>query len=210
MRVCFLVSFLFLFIACDQPGKTTKKPEINPGLLISCEGIGEVKLTDSHAALEKKFGAAALTEHENTETGKYTTIWENDVKRVNVYWQESKAPFEKIRYIEAPDALSPYLTADSVRVGLTLRELVKKNGNMTITFRNFFASKQGGLIKTFNSGEIAKTNPCLGGNLEWVKQTNIYVAEQNEFRSKEVLESYDRILERIEVVLSSIRISPKQ
>ncbi|WP_207425660.1 hypothetical protein [Pedobacter sp. SYSU D00535] len=211
MKKTFLLVFLAGLFSCQQKQVAkAPEPQIDPKKLISCDGIGEAKLSDTYADLEKKFGAAALSEHENTELGKYTTLWENKPEQINIFWEEKSQPYKRIKYMEATDAMSSYLTKDSVRIGLTLREVVKKNGSMPVTFRNFYAEEQSGLITTFNNGEITKVTPCLGGKLEWVKQTNIYAAEHENFKKQEVLESYDKLLQRMEVVLSSIRVSAKQ
>ena len=210
----YLFVLVFLF-GCQQQGKNVqskKKVEevvVDSAVLISCEGVGQIKLNFSYEDLKKKVGAKALTEHENSVYGKYTTIWENTDKQLNVYWKERSQPFKTIKYLEVSSPESPYETQDSLRIGLDLRSLVSKNGNMPLTFRNFYAQENSGLITSFNGGALGKNNPCVAGVLEWTSQENVYKADYDAFKKQVIVESYEKILEKIEVRLSSIRVLNK-
>ncbi len=209
MKYTYLIfSSLVLFSSCSQEKKAKQEPQVDPKVLISCDGIGEVKLSDSHEALVSKFGKA-VSEHENNRMGSFTTIWENDPKQVNIYWEEKKPPFTKIKYLEAVYMDSPYMTKDSLRIGLSLRDLVKVNGGMPVAFKNFSQENDGGLITTFYAGNIEKQNPCIKGRLEQAKVTLIHKKELAAFQQKEIVESSDDILNRMDVELSSIRVSAK-
>ncbi|HEX8378841.1 MAG TPA: hypothetical protein VF602_13570 [Pedobacter sp.] len=207
----FLPLICFLIFSCTpQTEKTAKaKPQLDPKILINCEGIGEVKLSYSHADLKSKFGDA-ISEHENNIRGKYTSLWERSPKHINVYWKENDAPFKTIKYIEAVDPMAPYMTKDSIGIGMSLRELVNKNGNMPITFNNFYTTTEPGLIKGFNNGEIPKSNPCLEGTLETTDQRPIDVLEMRAFEKVQEVKSFDRILQRMDVVLNSVRLTLKK
>ena len=208
MKHSYLLLLFVALIGCNSQSEKKKEVEaIDPKLLISCDGIGEVKLTDTYADLQKKFGDTALTAHENTVAGKFTTIWEGTPKHINVYWKENEAPFKTVRYLEVLDAMAPYMTKDSIGVGMPLRDLVKKNGGMALTFKNFSAMEEPGVIKGYNNGEIPTNNPCFGGVLEWTDQKPIDVNELQEFQAQQEVKSFDRILQRYDVILSSIRIS---
>lgn len=202
---------LLLFVAifgCNS--KTEKKVEsIDPKLLISCEGIGDLKITDSYADLQKTFGDSVLSAHENTARGKYTSLWENDPKQINVYWVEQAEPFKTIKYLEITDSMAPYMTKDSIAVGMPLKDLVKKNNGMALTFKNFFANTEPGTIKDFNNGDIPTNNPCFGGSLEWTGQKAIDINELREFQAQQEIKSFDRMLQRYDVVLSTITITKK-
>ena len=207
-------SYLFLLfialISCNQEKKKEIVIPVDPKFLITCDGIGEVKLSYSYTDLEKKFGKTVLSEHENNRTGKFTTLWENDPKQINIFWNESSQPYKTIKYIEAVDGMAPYMTSDSIGVGITLRDLVKKNGSMAITFNNFTNVASPGKIIHFTNGVIPKNNPCLKGSFESTGQKPIDVEDFKKFQAKEELKSFDRILERVDVVLSTIRIEAKK
>ena len=206
-----ILPLVFLVIASCNP-KTEKKKEVqqslDPKILINCEGIGEVKLTYSHSDLVKKF-PDAISEHENNIRGKYTSLWQHSPKHINVYWKEDVAPYQTIRYIEAVDPMAPYMTKDSIGLGTSLRDLVRKNGSMPVTFKNFFSSTEPGLIKDFNNGELPKINPCFAGTLESTDQRPIDVKEMREFEKMDEVKSFDRLLQRMDVVVSTIRLYPK-
>ena len=216
MKYLFYSVLLIAFASCQPAGKrkqsanTSKDNQVDSNILISCEGIGEIKMNISYADLEKQVGKQALTLHENTVYGNFTTVWENTPKAVNVYWKEKSAPFKTVNYLEVVDPASVYRTQDSLQVGLGLRDLVRMNNNMPLTFRNFYAEERSGLITSFNNGAIAERNPCLSGVLEWSRQENIYKHDYEAFKKQEMVESYDKILSRIEVNLSAIRVLNKQ
>ncbi|MEJ6981334.1 hypothetical protein WG906_12780 [Pedobacter sp. P351] len=209
MKYSYLYLLVFFALSACSPKAEKKAETLDPKLLISCEGVGDVKLKDTYADLQKKLGDSVLSEHENNVAGKFTSVWENSPKHLNIYWQESQAPFKTIKYIDVIDGMAPYMTIDSIGVGMSLKDLVKKNGGMAITFKNFSAMSEPGVIKGYNNGEIPKSNPCLGGVLEWTDQKPIDVNEMREFQAQEEIKSFDRILQRYDVVLSIIRLSPK-
>lgn len=210
MKHYYLLLLVLLVLSCNRTAKKEVVEAIDPKILINCEGIGEVKLSDSHETLEQKFGKDALSEHENTVAGKFTSVWENSPKQINIYWNEAEEPFKTIKYIEAVDAMSPYMTIDSIGVGISLRDLVRKNGNMAIVFTNFFADRNPGQIRSFTTGEINNTNPCLEGALQENGQKPIDVVEFRKFQAQEEVKSFEQILHRIDVTLGTIRISSKK
>ncbi|WP_374165163.1 hypothetical protein [Arcticibacter sp. MXS-1] len=215
MRTILLFGLLFSLAACQQK-KTEKKqtagaPAVtDPKILVNCDGIGEVKLSDTQADLEKRFGKKAISVHENNVSGQYLSLWEGTPRQLNIYWEEKHAPFRKIRYIETGASDAPYMTADSLRVGLSLPDLVRRNGHMPLTFNNFYTEKESGLIVSLNNGDLQKSNPCFEGTLEWVSQSNIYKKDFDEFKKRDVVESSDNIVKRMEVMLGSFRVSAKK
>lgn len=216
MKYLFYSILLLAFTGCQQSGTTNQaageaeKNQVDPAILISCEGVGEIKMSISYEELKKQVGAKVLTPHENTVYGKFTTVWENTPKAVNVYWKEKTPPFKTVKYLEVVDPASIYRTGDSIRVGIGMRDMVRMNNNMPLTFRNFYAEEASGLITSFNNGSIAERNPCLTGVLEWSSQENVYKDQYEAFKKQEIVESYDKILQRIEVNLSAIRVLNKQ
>lgn len=216
MRYLFYSFLLIAFTSCQQGGTTkqaankSEANQVDSAILISCEGVGEIKMNISYDELEKQVGAKALTPHENTVYGNFTTVWENTPKAVNVYWKEKNAPFKTVNYLEVVDPASIYRTTDSLRVGMGMRDMVSMNNNMPLTFRNFYAEEKSGLITSFNNGAIAEKNPCLTGILEWSSQENVYKDQYEAFKKQEIVESHEKILQKIEVNLSAIRVLNKQ
>jgi len=209
-KIVLLLFLSFLTAACTQNRPQQQdESRIDPKILISCEGIGEVKLSYSHADLEKKFGADALTEHENTISGTYTTIWGGELRRLDIYWKESAPPFKQIKYIEVNEVSSPYVTEKGLKVGISLKDVVRINGNMPLTFTNFYAANNSGDITSFNGGDIEKELPCISGRIEMYNKRNVHEDELLKFREKKEIESYETIFERIDAALGSIRVINK-
>ncbi len=210
------VSFFLVAVILISCGRGSDKKaaivsrKIPEELVVDCTGIGILKLSDTYADIEKKVGKRAMTEHENTVTGIYTSVWENDIKQINIYWKERARPFSTIRYMEAVNPNAEYMTADSIYIGMNVRDLVEKNGNLALSFNNFNASENSGLITSFNGGEIGIRNPCFNGVLENVSQTNVYKRDLDDFNRKAVVHSYDKVLQKMEVILSTIRLNAKQ
>src|SRR5690349_17575415 len=110
MKHSYLLLLFVALVGCNSQSEKKKAVEsIDPKLLISCDGVGEIKLTDTYVDLQKKFGDTSLTEHENTVAGKFTSVWEGSPKHINVFWKESEAPFKTIKYLEVIDAMAPYM-----------------------------------------------------------------------------------------------------
>ncbi|WP_207534306.1 hypothetical protein [Desertivirga arenae] len=211
MKKSFLLFLTIALFSCQEAKKSKSKVKktIDPKVLVSCEGIGEVKLSDTHQTLEERFGKGALAEHENTIYGAFTTIWEADPKQISVYWKEKQAPFKTINFIEVGTPGSPYMTKDSIMVGMGLRDMVKKNGSISIKFLNITQS-QPGLITGFNAGNIEKSTPCFTGILEQTRLHVIHKDELKEFHKQKEVNSYDPMLNRIDYELASMRVVRKQ
>lgn len=204
---------LSLFSSCQQKPSSSgdgQSSKVDPKILVSCDGIGEVKLTDTYQDLEKKFGAKALSVHENTVMGKYLTLWEGEPKQLNISWEERTLPFKKIKSIETVANDAPYQTADGLKPGMTGGEIQKMNTDMPVTMVNPYSYNDPGLIKSFNNGQIAINNPCLSGHMEISKQRNVPVNEVQAFQKEEIIDSSHKLMaERMTVVLSTLKISGK-
>lgn len=209
MKYYYLLLVILSLSACSQKADKKAVESIDPKNLISCEGIGQVRLTDTYADLQRKFGDSALSEHENTKAGNFTTIWEKNPKQLNVFWKEKRQPFKTIKYIEVIDRLSPYMTKDSIALGISLRDLVRKNGGMALTFLNF-TSDRPGLITGYNNGELPKMDPCFEGVLEWTGQRPIDINELRTFQKMKEVKSFEMILQRMDIELGTIRVSAKK
>jgi hypothetical protein len=206
------ISSVFFLAACQQskPKTGEEGPSVDPKLEVSCEGIGEVKLSDSYDDLVKKFGDTALTPHTNSLRGSYTSIWEGKPEQIDVYWKDKSSPYIHVADIETASSEAPYTTKDGLRGGMTMKEVQKINTNMPLTFVNPYASEEPGLITTFNNGQIVKDLPCIGGYVDVTKTRNVDEATIAEFRNEKVVDGTHRLFqERITAVFSRFRITAK-
>ncbi|MDF3078427.1 MAG: hypothetical protein K0S09_2316 [Sphingobacteriaceae bacterium] len=212
MKKLFLFVIAAALFSCQNKPQSSedKTPKVDSKLLVSCEGIGEVKLSDTYQELEKKFGKD-LSVHENTAAGRYLTLWDGQPKQLNIYFEEKTEPFKKISSIETFANDAPYQTEDGVKAGMTGKELQKINTDMPVTMVNPYAVENPGLVKSFNNGQIATNNPCLGGHMEVSKQRNIPVDDLRSFQQEEIVDSSHKLMaERMEVVLSTLSVSAKK
>src|SRR5690606_10084926 len=122
------------------------------------------------------------------------------------YWKEDEPPFKQIKYIEVSEISSPYVTEKGLNVGISLKDVVRINGSMPITFINFYATDSSGDITSFNGGDIEKELPCIGGHIELYNKRNVQEDELRKLRDKKEIESYETILERMDSALGSIRV----
>lgn len=215
MKIRFIaLAALSAFTACQQPRSAGKRAEavkvVPESLLVSCKGIGKVLLSDSYASLLSKFGQESLSVHENNTKGLYHSVKEGSPGQLNVFWKEKRAPFVHILRIETFAENAPYMTADSVRVGMSMRELVNKNGHMPLSFNNVYADEDPGLIRSFNDGNISKRTACLSGRIDAGAVNNVHVEELKAFKKRKELRSSDDLLNRIETSLGAFVITAKQ
>ncbi len=209
LAITSLFAYLIAFSSCQpKPKEEAKGPAIDPKVLVSCEGIGEIKLTDSHESLVKKFGANAVSEHSNTTSGAYTTVWDGSAKQVNIFWKETAAPFVHVRYIESTSFEGPYESVSGLKSGMPVRDIPKINTDMPITFHNPFGTESPGLITTFNKGAIATTDPCITGSVEFSRSRNVDEKTLASFKQEKIVDSSHPLLaERMDMILSGFRVT---
>lgn len=136
----------------------------DPGL-ITCEGIGVIKLTDDYALLTRKVGKDNVHMDslflEGTFESLITRVWKGTPKEITVYWQENQEPYKTIRMLEISSAQSPYHFSNGVRIGTSLKKLAELNGVPVKLYG--FGWDYGGTFIGFNGGKLAKSMPCFGG-----------------------------------------------
>ena len=217
-NLCFTILSILLpavltLSSCQLPnGSNSKQKEqkqgVAPKYLISCEGIGEVKLSDTHETLVQKFGKN-VSEHENSIYGAFTSVWYEKAEEVNVFWKEKKPPFKTIKYIEVTKLDAPYKTRDSLFLGQSLWDMIRLNDFKAIRFVNTSQVNSPGLIKSFGGGKIEKTLPCLSAVLERTEIRNVHTKEYASFIRKKEIKSSDPLLNRIDFQLVALRIYGK-
>ena len=133
---------------------------------LSCEGLGPIRLTDSFDEIKKMVGEdnIKIDSHyvEGMYEGQMTTLWPLTNKEAHIYWQEKEPPFTNISSIEINHPMSAWKFENGIKVGISMDELVKINGDKPITFYGFNWD-YGGSISNFNGGAIDAQFPCLSG-----------------------------------------------
>ncbi|WP_028298018.1 hypothetical protein [Olivibacter sitiensis] len=177
-----------------ETDETTQDPN-----LITCEGIGKVKLSYSHDDLVNEFGAENVKDSTLTGGVKTTYLWEGTPQEVIVTWTENDAPFSKAEKLSVAQEFGDYHLEEGIGVGATLKDLVKLNNFLPITFSNFYAADDGfAVIQDFNEeGDITTKYPCLGGKLDIERTDNIDVNLLEDFKKENPVKSSHKAMEFI-------------
>lgn len=203
----------FVLASCggsSKKGTEEKQPDPN---LITCEGIGKVKLSYTHADLEKEFGANKLADETKDVDGKklnITKVLQGTPEEVVVTWSEASAPFNKAAKLSINNDMGPYQLEEGIRVGSTLKDLVKANNFLPVTFTNFYSNVDGfGYIEDFNGGDLTQKYPCLGGVLDIDRTDNLEVRLLDDFKKENPAKSNHKAMNFIYANVVELSISAK-
>lgn len=179
--------------------------------LITCDGIGKVLLSYSHEDLEEQFGADQLADETATQDGKsvqVTRVFKDTPEEVTVTWEEASAPFTKAVKLSVSDEFSPYRLEEGIQVGSTLKDLVRANNFLPVTFSNFYSADDGfANIQDFNEGDIGQKYPCLGGSMDIDRTDNIDVYLLDDFKAENPVKSNHKAMEFIYANITELSIS---
>ncbi|GAA4781653.1 hypothetical protein GCM10023231_06570 [Olivibacter ginsenosidimutans] len=202
----------FALASCGGAAKKTTE-EVTDSTLITCEAIGKVKLNYSHADLEKEFGVDQLVDTVKDVEGKkvsITKVFKDTPDEVTVTWAEASAPFTKAVKLSVSDGSGPYHLAEDIKVGSPLKDLVKANNFLPVTFTNFYANVDGfAQIQSFNDGDLAQKYPCLGGVLDIDRTDNLETSLLEEFKKENPANSNHKAMNFIYANVVELNISAK-
>lgn len=211
-RILSAALIAFVLASCGEAKKEDKASEQDPNL-ITCEGIGKVKLSYSHADLEKEFGVEQLADTLKDVDGKkvnITRVFKDTPEEVSVFWAEESAPFSKAVKLSVSDEASPYQLEEGIRIGSAIKDVVKANNFLPLTFTNFYSNEDGfGRIESFNDGDLGQKYPCLGGTLDIDRTDNLEVSLLDEFKKENPVKSNHKAMNFIYANLVEISISSK-
>lgn len=169
----YLIIPLILLTSYGQAQFKHKKAAstVNPppqSQLITCDGIGIIKLSDQLKDLKEKVGTSNISVDSVYAEGDLVEIanvlWKGTTKEIRVYWKARKLSSKNIRVLEAFNPKSIYHFANGVSVGTTMAQLVKLNGGVPISFTGFGIDfPLAGVFAGFNGGKLSKTMPCFTG-----------------------------------------------
>lgn len=202
------------FVSCqgeikqDSDANTSvENQEINPSM-ISCEAIGLVKVSYSKKDLVEQFTEAELRDDTRTIRNverSITVVFPNKPEEVIVVWADDTK--EKVSELIIWDENGPYSTKEGLRVGISLRDVVKLNNYLSVDFTNFYSSMDGyANITGFNGGELEEKYPCLGGRLDIVRLKGVDKLTLDEFKTQDTVRSSDAMMQHIEVKITEILI----
>ena len=173
----FLSAFILLLIySCEQKQTNSKISQQDSSSNLKVDSANEYLITDTSFGkinsattfndLEKIFGKNNLQDTinygaEGMDSFVVTKIFSNSPKEIIVNWQTDKF-HNAIATIDCFQENSPYHTVDSLKIGSTLKKLVKVNGKKI----NFYGTgwDYGGLITSYNDGKFQKAKTFFSLN----------------------------------------------
>lgn len=205
-----LIGFVLSSCGGSSENADNQQQEQDPNL-ITCEGIGKVKLSYTHEDLETEFGADNLEDGTQEADGKQvniTKVFPGTAEEVVVAWTEDSAPFSKAAKLSVSDEASPYQLEEGIRVGSALKEMVQANNFLPLTFTNFYANDNGfANIESFNDGDLGQKYPCLGGVLDIDRTDNLETSLLEEFKQENPAKSNHKAMNFIYANVVELSIS---
>lgn len=198
---------LFLY-SCGNTNQNAETEEVSP-TAITCNGIGLVNLSDNKKSLEEKFSAEDLQDESREIRGEKrntTIVFPNTPEELTVVWEDDSQ--EKMSTVFIWNENGPYATKEGLRVGISLRDVVKLNNYLSVSFTNFYSSMDGyANILGFNGGEIEEKYPCLSGKLDIVRLKGVDKLKLDEFKKQDSVSSGDPMVQNMDVKISEISIN---
>lgn len=196
---------LFLYSCQNAP---VKEEAQNPNE-ITDQSIGPVKVSFTKNDLLEKFGKEELQDEEREIDGvkrETTRVYPNKPEEVTVVWEDNteEKPLKLIIWNEN----GPYATKEGLRLGISLRDVVKLNNFLSVSFTNFYQELDGyANILSFNNGEIEEKYPSLTGRLDIVRLKGVDKYKLDDFKLKDSVNSSDPIVQSMDVKITEISIS---
>lgn len=139
-------------------------PELPKTKLITCNGIGNISLSDNMEDLIKKAGSENIYADslflEGSFEGIISTLWNNTENEIAVRWTEKQEPYRTIKFLEIKQG-AIYKFSNGIGVGSSLSEIADLNGAPFNLYG--FAWDYGGTFIDFDGGKLSAEIPCFGG-----------------------------------------------
>lgn len=199
---------LFLF-SCQNSGNSKKEKEVeeDPNL-ITCERVGPVYKDSSPESLLETFGKDQLSQGTREVDGmkrEVTKVFADQPEEIVVVWSVEDP--NTVDQLVVWNENGPYHTKENLRVGIDLRDVVRINNFLPVTFANFYASLDGyGRISSFNGGDIEKNHPCLSGKLDIVRLKGVDAYALDDFKQLDTVRSSDQMVQNMVVKISEISV----
>jgi hypothetical protein len=210
MKALFNILFASLFLfSCQNTSSEKSAQEQEDPNAITCERIGQVYITYTHADLQEKFGQGELEDESREIDGvkrEITRVFPYKSEEVIVVWTDNTKT--KALKLMIWNEGAPYATKEGLRLGISLRDVIKVNNFLSIDFSNFYSDISGfAVIESFNGGEIEQKYPCLGGKLDIVRLKGVDINTLDDFKKKSTINSSDPLMQSMDVKLAEISIS---
>jgi len=162
-RILLLLAMASLVYSCKNDKKTTpvaEKPVVKiDSSLITDSSWGLITKNTDIEGLKKLFGETHIKDErvcgpECADSIDVTFVYRDQPNEFCVNWQDS-GYHKKIGFIECWKENSPYHSSTGLKIGSTLNDILKLNGQK-ITFSGF-GWDYGGIIQSYNKGTMDNT-----------------------------------------------------
>ena len=181
-----VLSIACLVYSCKDKKETDKEKEITDittsgpkdSLLITDSSWGLIQSKTDFETLKKLYGESNVKDEticgpECVDSIDVTIVYPNTLKEITVYWEDSFY-HKSVMMAESNLNGAPYHTADGLKNGTTLRELLKINGNKRLTFSGF-GWDYGGFLQSFREDTSGRTSLAIRLDLsEHTGQNELY------------------------------------
>lgn len=203
--LCFVIGILFI-VACKQKdkkqpgenGNTENKAPVDSVLL--ADGVwGEINVLTTIDDLKKIYGESNLRDEticgpECIDSFDVTKVYPETNKEFIVYWQDSLY-HKRIGFIRCYTPGAPYHTADGIKIGTSLQDLVQINGK-PVSFLGF-GWDHGGSIISLNHGKLETS--AVRFNLDIAENTTGDNAVYGDTELNSDMLAVKRLLDKIHV-----------
>lgn len=168
--IVFLLLTGALVYSCKQKDSTSTEKPVSPAgvdsFLLTDSSWGLIRAADDFDKLKERYGAANLKDEricgpECMDSIDVTILYPGGENESRIYWEDS-AYHRKISFIECITEKPRWYTADSIRIGSGLKELLRINGKKISFFG--FGWDYGGTISSYNGGAL--DNSRIGYRLD--------------------------------------------
>jgi hypothetical protein len=179
--------------------------EYDPSL-ITDSSWGAITKQTGYAELQKIFGAGNVKDEricdlECADSINVTKIYPEKNNEFIVYWKDSLY-HKSIAFIETYLSEGPYHTANGLKIGSTLEELLKVNNGNQILF-NGFDWDYGGFIQAYGGGPLE--NSPLGFRLMIEEDGGTEVSGDSEFNTE--MPEVKKKMTKIKIAMVSLSFS---
>ncbi|PWG80173.1 hypothetical protein [Pararcticibacter amylolyticus] len=215
MRNALLLFLAVFFLACNSSDKHKKTGGKIFSIAdnqegedeITCWGIGGIELDNDLTSLEEKAGKENVSMDslflEGDFDGFVTTLWKGSDREIVVHWKENQAPYTNIEFLEISRPSSPYHFVNGIKIGTSLNDIVKLNGDTPVSLYGF-GWDYGGTFVDFNKGKLAGEIPCFGG--VFALPDSLHTEDVKTVMGDMKISSADPVFKKYQASLEKIRV----
>jgi hypothetical protein len=185
----------------------------NPNnILVTCDGVGKITISDTYADVVKKAGKANVTTDSVLVDGKFyntycTKVWQGTAGEITINWQESKQPYQTIQNLIIDNPNSTYVLENGLKIGSKLSLFNKLNGKPFSLYG--FGNKNKGTVVSFNGGNLDAQISCIRPVFGMVVNANDFQNAELAAAETGILSSDHKSLQKVNPIVVKLIINSK-